>query len=92
MKISKEVPTTLAFVHLNSEGERSFSFYRNPGADMMISENDLNLSIIKSCRIFHFGFISLTSGLSRNATYLAVKVAKTNGSIISYDPNYRPLL
>lgn len=92
LKISKEVPTTLAFVHLNSEGERSFSFYRNPGADMMISENDLNLSIIKNCRIFHFGSISLTSGLSRNATYLAVKVAKTNGSIISYDPNYRPLL
>jgi fructokinase len=92
LKTSKEVPTTLAFVHLGSDGDRSFSFYRNPGADMMIGEKDLSSVIIKNCRIFHFGSISLTEGPSRNATYAAVKIAKAAGSLISYDPNYRPLL
>ena len=92
LKVCKEVPTTLAFVHLGADGDRSFSFYRNPGADRMISQDDLDSSIIQNCRIFHFGSLSLTDEPARSSTYAAVKMAKASGSIVSYDPNYRPLL
>jgi len=84
--------TTLAFVHLESSGERKFSFYRNPGADMMLKEEEVNLNMIKNAKIFHFGSISMTHEPARSATLKAVKYARENGLVISYDPNYRPLL
>lgn len=87
-----EVHTTLAFVHLDDKGDRKFSFYRNPGADMMLKEEELNLEIIKSSKIFHFGSISMTHEPARSATMKAVEYAKENKLLISYDPNYRPLL
>lgn len=92
LKFSEDVNTTLAFVHLDSKGDRSFSFYRNPGADMMISEKDLDFELIKNTKVFHFGSISLTHEPARSATLAAVKFAKDNGTIISYDPNLRPPL
>jgi fructokinase len=92
LKYSKEVNTTLAFVHLDRRGDRSFSFYRNPGADLMLAEQDLDYEIIKNSRIFHFGSISMTDEPARSATLAAVKFAKVNHKLISYDPNYRPLL
>lgn len=92
LRFSEEVNTTLAFVHLDSRGDRSFSFYRNPGADMMISEKDLDLELIKSAKVFHFGSISLTHEPARSATISAVTTAKASGAIISYDPNLRPPL
>ena len=55
-----QVHTTLAFVHTKEGGDREFSFYRNPGADMMLSEKDLNPDIIQNSRIFHFGSLSMT--------------------------------
>jgi fructokinase len=92
LKFSKNVNTTLAFVHLDSSGDRSFSFYRNPGADMMLSPADLDYDLIKNSKIFHFGSISMTDEPSRSATLAAIKFAKENGLLISYDPNYRPPL
>lgn len=92
LKFSESINTTLAFVHLESDGDRSFSFYRNPGADMMHTKEDLNFEHIKNSKIFHFGSISLTDEPSRSATLAAVTYAKENGLIISYDPNLRPLL
>lgn len=92
LKFSENVNTTLAFVHLGKNGDRSFSFYRNPGADMMLKEEDLNYDVINNSKIFHFGSISMTDEPSRSATLKAVKVAKENGSIISFDPNLRPPL
>lgn len=92
LKSSNTVNTTLAFVHLAPDGDRSFSFYRKPGADMMISIDELDFELIREAKIFHFGSISLTDEPARGATYAAAKFAKENGSLISYDPNYRPLL
>ena len=89
LKVTDKANTTLAFVHLNSNGDRSFSFYRNPGADMMISVEDLDYSIVTNSKIFHFGSVSMTHEPSRTATLHAVTAAKDNGALISYDPNFR---
>ena len=84
--------TTLAFVSLNENGERSFSFARKPGADTQICSKDVDVSIIGNSRIFHFGSLSLTDSPSREATLFALEEAKKAKCIVSYDPNYRPLL
>jgi len=84
--------TTLAFVSLLENGERSFSFARKPGADIKICREDINPSIIKNSRIFHFGSLSLTDSPARETTYFALDEAKKANCTISYDPNYRPLL
>lgn len=87
-----DVHTTLAFVHTLSGGEREFSFYRNPGADMMLRKDEVKEDIIKSARIFHFGTLSLTHDSVREATRYAVDIAKRNNLLISFDPNLRELL
>lgn len=92
LKFSNIVNTTLAFVHLDPSGDRSFSFYRNPGADLMLSADDLDYNLIKQSKIFHFGAVSMTGEPSRSATLKAAKFAKDNGLMVSYDPNYRPPL
>ncbi len=92
LKFSGTVNTTLAFVHLDQNGDRSFSFYRKPGADTMFTINDLKFPLIDSCKIFHFGSISMTHEPSRTTTIKAVEYAKAKGKLISYDPNYRPSL
>jgi fructokinase len=84
--------TTLAFVHLNERGDRSFSFYRKDGADLMLHPEELNLSLIDNAKMFHFGSVSLTGEPCRSAVHAATRYAKEHGKIISYDPNYRSLL
>ncbi len=84
--------TTLAFVTLDSHGDRSFSFGRKPGADTCLSFDEINLAIIDSCSVFHFGSLSFTDEPSRSAVLRALEYAKEKGKIISYDPNYRPSL
>lgn len=84
-----EVHTTLAFVHTLEGGDRDFSFYRNPGADMMLCEEDLKENLIKQCKIFHFGTLSMTSENCRKATKKAIALAKEAGAVISFDPNLR---
>lgn len=85
----KAVNTTLAFVHTLPGGDREFSFYRNPGADLMLSEVDVNEQLISDSRIFHFGSLSMTGEICEAATKKAVNAAKKNGLIISFDPNLR---
>jgi len=85
----KTVNTTLAFVHTLPDGDREFSFYRNPGADMMLSESDINPEIIQNSRIFHFGSLSMTNSTCENAVKKAVEIAEDSGSLISFDPNLR---
>lgn len=87
-----EVPTTLAFVHTAPDGDRSFSFYRNPGADVMLTEKDVPREIIEDSQIFHFGTLSMTHTASGNATKKAIRIAREKGLIISFDPNLRPPL
>ena len=88
----KDVRTTLAFVQTFPNGDRDFSFYRNPGADMMLTEDELPLDAIAGSRIFHFGTLSMTHEGVRRATCKAIDHAKQSGAIISFDPNLRPPL
>lgn len=90
--LDKEFPTTLAFIHYDSTGNRSFSFYRHKGADTQLRAEELKLETIENCDLFHFGSLSLTDEPSRSATHAAIAHAKKLGKLISYDPNYRPLL
>ena len=87
--MDEEVHTTLAFVHTFEDGDRDFSFYRNPGADMMLTKEEVQDELIKSSRIFHFGTLSSTHEGVREATRHAIQVAKANGLIVTFDPNLR---
>ena len=86
------VHTTLAVVHTLPGGDRDFSFYRNPGADMMLTEEELPMEMIENTRIFHFGTLSMTHEGVRKATLKAIDAAKKAGALISFDPNLRPPL
>ena len=87
-----DVRTTLAFVQTFADGDRDFSFYRNPGADMMLKADELKEDMLADCRIFHFGTLSMTHDEVREATKKAIAIAKENGALISFDPNLRPPL
>ena len=86
------VHTTLAVVHTYADGDRDFSFYRNPGADMMLKAEEVKDEIIKNSKIFHFGSLSMTDEPVRSAHLHALKVAEEAGILRSYDPNLRPPL
>ena len=88
----KEIPTTLAFVQKLPNGDRDFSFYRNPGADINLDASEVDEELIKGCKIFHFGSLSLTDEPCRSATVRALDIAKNAGCIISFDPNLRESL
>lgn len=81
--------TTLAFVTFDAGGERSFSFARKPGADILLNERELDLSLIAGAKVFHFGTLSLTDEPARTATRAAVACAKEHGKLITFDPNLR---
>lgn len=86
------VHTTLAVVHTLPGGDRDFSFYREPGADMMLTEDEVDFTLVRDCRIFHFGTLSMTHPQPRKATLAAIHAAKEAGALISFDPNLRPPL
>lgn len=92
LHMDEKVNTTLAFVKNNADGDREFSFYRNPGADMMLKEEDIDEDFVKRGKIFHHGTLSMTHEECRNATKKAIKLAKDNSLIISFDPNIRESL
>lgn len=87
-----EVHTTLALVHTFPDGDRDFSFYRNPGADMMLKEDEVDYDLIRQAKVFHLGTLSMTDEPVRSATMKALDVAKEAGCLISFDPNLRPPL
>ena len=90
--LDKEIHTTLAFVHTFPDGDREFSFYRKPGADMMLTEEEVDYDLIRQSRIFHFGTLSMTDEPVRSATKKALEVAKEADCLITFDPNLRPPL
>ena len=92
LRYDSEVHTTLAIVQTLPGGDRDFSFYRKPGADASLAPADLDEALLQSCRIFHFGSLSLTGEPCRAATQKAVALAKAAGALISFDPNLRPPL
>lgn len=81
--------TTMAFVETFPDGDRDFSFFRNPGADMLLTREDIDPELLRHTRIFHFGTISMTHEKVREATKYAVEEAKKAGALISFDPNIR---
>ncbi len=81
--------TALAFIALGSDGERTFVFFRNPSADMSIRPEEVNLELVRSCRVFEHGSISLIQEPSRSATEYAIRIARSAGALICYDPNIR---
>ena len=85
----RHVHTTLAYVHTLPGGDREFSFYRKPGADILLTAEELDEGLLTGCRIFHFGTLSLTDEPCRTATQVAVHTAKEAGAILSFDPNLR---
>jgi fructokinase len=84
-----EVHTTLAVVHTMPGGDRDFSFYRKPGADMMLRMDELDEELLENCKIFHFGSLSMTDEPCRTATKRAIKLAERHGALLSFDPNLR---
>ena len=85
-------PTTLAIVTLDKQGDRSFSFYRNQTADVMLQEFEVDFDLITNCKIFHFGSVSLTTPPVSDTTIAAAIAAKNAGVAVSFDPNYRAFL
>jgi fructokinase len=89
---SEEYNTTLAFVHLDDGGDRSFSFYRNGCADVMLEKSEVDYSLLDQARALHFGSLSFTNEPSKSTVLDIIEYAKKKGKLISYDPNYRPAL
>ena len=81
--------TTMAFVTLDETGNRHFSFARKPGADICLRSDEVNEALIRDCRVFHFGTLSMTDDPAREATRYAIRLAKAQGKVISLDPNLR---
>lgn len=86
---SKTEKTTLAFVHTDFSGDRSFSFYRNPGADASLEKNEVREEIVASSKILHFGSLSMTNSCAAEATEIAISFAEKYGILKSFDPNLR---
>ena len=89
LRMDEKIHTTLAFVHTFEDGDRDFSFYRNPGADMMLTKDEVPMDVIAGSRIFHFGTLSSTHPGVREATRCALDKARAEGIMISFDPNLR---
>lgn len=92
LMMDSDVHTTLALVHTFADGDREFSFYRNPGADMMLESAEVPVEPLENTRIFHFGTLSMTHEKVREATKRAIGIAEKAGAVISMDPNLRPPL
>jgi fructokinase len=89
LRFTDKARTSLAFVSLGADGERSFMFYRHPAADMLMTPDDVAFDVIDGGRIFHFGSITLIDDPVRSATLAAVEHAQKQELLISYDPNLR---
>lgn len=92
LMVDEEINTTLAFVHTFADGDRDFSFYRNPGADMMLQAHEINKEFVENTRLFYIGTLSMTHPGVREAARKAVQIAKEAGCLIAFDPNLRPPL
>jgi fructokinase len=92
VRFAKEARTALAFVSLGADGEREFTFYRHPSADMLWSPDEVDADLIRGAKLVHFGSISLIGEPSRSATLRAVELAEEASILVSYDPNLREAL
>lgn len=92
VRFDPQARTTMAFIAMLDEDHPEFIFYRNPGADMLLRQDELDEALLRSTKVFHFGSLSLIHEPSRSATLKAVEIARGGGALISFDVNYRPTL
>jgi len=92
LRTGRGVRTTLAFVATRTDGQKDICFYRNPGADMLLNAEEVSLAYLQTASLFHFGGVTLSRSPAREATLHAALMAKGQGLLISYDPNWRPTL
>ena len=92
LSVDEKRRTTLAVVALDEKGERTFSFYRDPSADVSLSWEHVPMELLFNTRVLHFGSVSLTAEPARTATLKAAETARKCGALVSYDPNYRASL
>jgi fructokinase len=92
LRTARNVRTTLAFVATRSDGRKDICFYRHPGADMLLTGEEVSSDLLRSARLFHFGSVALSRSPAREATMHAAEAAREAGLLISYDPNWRPTL
>jgi len=92
MRVDAKARTTLAFIAKPDENTAEFAFYRNPGADLMLRKDELDMEMLKHVRALHIGSLSLVDEPAKSATFEAVRLARQAGALISFDVNYRPSL
>ncbi len=92
LRVSEGARTTLAFVASRSDGQKDICFYRNPGADTLLTAEEVSPAYVRGARLFHFGSVSLSRSPAREATIHAAVLARRAGLLVSYDPNWRPTL
>jgi fructokinase len=92
MRVDDKARTTMAIIAMPDENTAEFVFYRNPGADLQLRVDELDLALLQNTRALHIGSLSLVDEPARTATHTAVSTAKENGAFISFDVNYRPSL
>ena len=91
-ELTDKAVTTLAFVTLYEGGERSFTFVRKPGADIMLDAKDITEEMLADTKMLHAGSFGMSADPSRTAHFEAMKLAKKLGKLISYDVNYRNMI
>jgi sugar/nucleoside kinase (ribokinase family) len=89
---TREATTTLVFVTLRADGERSFTFARKPGADMLLLPEDIKETDIAASKIVHAGSCSLSKEPAASATVKALKLGSEMKKLVSFDVNYRNLM
>ncbi len=90
--IDPEARTTIVFVAVHDDGHKDLCFFRNPGADMRLTPEEITEEIFEDARCFHYGSITFIDEPSASAQHKALDIARQRGLMISYDPNYRPTL
>ena len=89
---SADAVTTMAFVTLNEHNERSFTFARKPGADMMLDVSEIRDEDLAACRVLHAGSFLLSGGKAADACAYAIRRAHELGKMVSFDINYRDMV
>ena len=91
-QLCAEAVTTMAFVTLDGDGDRHFTFARKPGADMFLREEDVREEDIRESVIVHAGSCSLSASPEAEATVRAMTLGRQMGKLVSFDVNYRDVM
>ena len=87
-----EARTALAFVAHDDKGDRSFSFYRPPAADLLFRPEHFRKETFDDLAVFHVCSNSLTEAAIADTTVEGMRRARAAGALVSFDMNLRPAL